>query len=284
MAMPKRQPVKESALSGFKYFKKILPILDSLHGYATERDKAGNRMLHYDQYICLQLLFFFNPIVSSMRSIVQASGLKKVQKQLGVSPTSLGSFSEASRVFDADQLKPIIAELGQQLKPLKHDTKLDCLPGELLAIDGTELTALGKLTDHMFNSRDFKLHTHFDVLKGVPNDIDLTKAKDSEVEHLLERLLPDRVYVKDRGYACFKLLQSIHEIDSHFVCRIRDNSVYEVIEDNKLSKEDKDSGIISDQVVWLGSEGKKGEIKQPVRLLKIRSEEHTSELQSRGHL
>ncbi len=128
--MPRRQPIRDDQLQGFKYFKKLRTLLDRLHDHATQRDRAGNRVLHYDQYIALQLLFFFNPVVTSMRGLVQASALKKVQQKLGVSPTSLGSFSEAASVFDAQLLKPIIRELGAELKPLAHDARLDalCLP------------------------------------------------------------------------------------------------------------------------------------------------------------
>ncbi len=274
MGMPRRQTITDDQLQGFKYFKKLRTMLDRLHGHATGRDRAGNRVLHYDQYIALQLLFFFNPIVTSMRGLVQASTLKKVQQKLGVSPTSLGSFSEAGSVFDAKLLKPIINELGDQLKPLPHDKRLDDLPGLLTAVDGTELSALAKLAGGMIDGRDIKLHTHFEPIKGVPVDIDLTAAKDSEVENLLQRLLPDRVYVKDRGYACFKLLQAIHEIRSHFVCRIRDNSVYKVIEDRPLSDEAKAVGIISDQIVWLGCDGKRNELKQPLRIIRIACKPH----------
>lgn len=274
MAMPKRPEITDDQLQGFKYFKKLLPFLDRLHDHATERDKAGNRDLHYDQYLSLQLLFFFNPIVTSMRGLVQASTLKKVRQQLGVSPTSLGSFSEAGGVFDSDLLKPIIRELGSQLKPLDHDSRLDDLPGILTTVDGTELLALAKLAGLMIEGRDIKLHTHFEPLVGVPVEMDLTAAGDSEVENLLGRLLPGRVYVKDRGYACFRLFQGIIDIGSHFVCRIRDNSVYEVIEDRPLSPEAKAAGILSDQVVWLGSDGKRDELKQPLRVIKIKCEPH----------
>jgi len=105
-------------------------------------------------------------------------------------------------------------------------------------------------------------------------DMDLTAAGDSEIENLLKRLLPDRVYVKDRGYACFRLFQAIIDIDSWFVCRIRDNSVYEVIEERPLSAEAKAAGIKSDQVVWLGCEGKRDELKRPVRVIQIACEPH----------
>src|SRR6204780_1479718 len=92
---PAEPAIREEDLVGFKYFQKILPMLVRLHGEGCARDKAHNRRLHYDQYATLLLLFFFNPIVTSMRGLVQASALDKVRTRLGVSPTSLGSFSEA---------------------------------------------------------------------------------------------------------------------------------------------------------------------------------------------
>ena len=94
----------------------------------------------------------------------------------------------------------------------------------------------------------------------MPVDIDLTAAKDSEIDNLFNRLLPGRIYVKDRGDACFRLFQAIVNIGSHFVCRVRDNSVYEVIEDRPLSPQAKESGIVSDQIVWLGCAGKRDEL------------------------
>lgn len=275
----KREPVTEDRLKNFKYFGKILPLLHRLHDAGTARDRAGNRVLHFDQYIALQLLFFFNPVITSLRGLVQASRLRKVQRELHVSPTSLGSLSEAASVFDAELLKPIIAELGVQLRPLTHDTRLDDLPGVLTAVDGTELTALAELVEAGWEGRAVKLHTHFEPLKGVPADMDLTLADASEVDHLLAHLQPGRVYVKDRGYCCFRLFQAIVDSGSHFVCRARDNSVYQVIENRPLSAQAKAAGIVSDRIVWLGSEGKKGELRQPLRLIQIACKPHVK----RGH-
>ena len=277
MAMPRRETITDEQLQGFKYFRKFLPLLDRLHDAAAARDAAGNRVLHFDQYVALQLVFFFNPIVSSMRGLVQASHLQKVQRELGVCPTSLGSFSEAGSVFDAELLKPIIAELGVQLKPLTHDVRLSALqdlPGRLIAVDGTELSALARLADRMIAGRDIKLHTHFEPLTGVPVDMELTAAHDSEIDNLLKRLLPQRVYVQDRGYACFRLLQATVDIGSHFVCRLRDNSAHELIEERPLSAPAQAAGVVSDQIVRLGCAGKRGELKQPLRLIKIACPPH----------
>lgn len=274
MAMAKRIPVTDEQLRGFKYFKKLLPMLDRLHDDATARDKPGNRILHFDQYAALVLLFLFNPIVSSARGLIQASTLRKVRAKLGVRPTSLGSFSEAASVFDPDLLAGLVRELAGELRPLAHDPRLDEIPGILTLVDGTVVQALAKLVGQVFTGRDIKLHTHFDLLKGVPVSMDLTAATDSEIDNLLGQLLPDRVYVKDRGYACFRLFQSIIDLRSHFVCRIRDNSVYEVVEDRPLTAEAKAAGIVSDQGVWLGGLQKRGELKQPLRIIRIACTPH----------
>jgi hypothetical protein len=100
MAQKPRRQIREADLGGFRYFKILNPILERLHQDATARDRAGNRQLHFDHYTALLLLYFFNPIVTSLRGIQQASMLDKVQKLLGVARTSLGSLSEAARVFD----------------------------------------------------------------------------------------------------------------------------------------------------------------------------------------
>jgi hypothetical protein len=133
---------------------------------------------------------------------------------------------------------------------------------------------LAKLASRLIEGRDIKLHTHFEPLAEVPVSMELTGATDSEVESLRRSIQAGRVYVTDRGYACFQLLQAIHDIDSWFVCRIRDNSVWELVQDRPLSPEAMAAGVLGDQIVWLGCEGKRDEFKQPLRVLKIKCEPH----------
>ncbi len=77
----------------FKYFGKILPLLDRLHDPAPPATGPATAILHFDQYIALQLLFFFNPIITSLRGLVQASHLRKVQKELDVFADQPGQLS-----------------------------------------------------------------------------------------------------------------------------------------------------------------------------------------------
>src|SRR5437762_2986928 len=137
MARKRRKEITEREVAGLKYFDKLAPLLERLHDDGCARDRAGNRQLHYDQYCLLILLYLFNPVVTSLRGLQQASELEKVQKKLGCSRAALGSFSEATTVFDPERLKEIVAELGTELKPLGRDPRLRDVPGALTAVDGT---------------------------------------------------------------------------------------------------------------------------------------------------
>ena len=51
--------IEEKDITGLKYFDKLGPLLERLHDDACERDTAGNRELHFDQYCLLILLYLF---------------------------------------------------------------------------------------------------------------------------------------------------------------------------------------------------------------------------------
>jgi hypothetical protein len=59
MGQPGKDAIEEKDLHGFKHFKLLMPILEKLRDDGCRRDKAGNRILHYDQYAALILLYFF---------------------------------------------------------------------------------------------------------------------------------------------------------------------------------------------------------------------------------
>ena len=163
----KQQKIEESDITGLKFFDKLAPILKRLHDDGCERDRAGNRKLHYDQYCMLLLLYLFNPIVTSMRGIQQASELKKVQKKLGCPRASLGSLSEATSVFDAERLQEIIGELGEQLQPLAQDKRLNDIDQTITMVDGSLIAALPKIMEASWRKANtgsgmvkWRLHTH----------------------------------------------------------------------------------------------------------------------------
>ena len=273
----KRKKIKDEQLQGFKYFKAISGMLESLHQAGCQRDKAGNRLLHMDQYMSLLLLYMFNPICTSLRAVQQASELKKVQRKLGCPRASLGSLSEAATVFDSTFMQEVIENLSAKLKPISSHSKLDDLPGILTAVDGTLIPALSKMTWALWKTdrQAVKAHAHFDLQKHVPVKITVTEGNGNEKQALAETLEPGRIYVKDRGYAGLALFQTILDHNSSFVCRIRDNAVYDLIEEYNLSQDAKDAGVIFDRKVRLGSHAKtKEQLSVPVRLIAVKCTPH----------
>ena len=273
----KREDIKEHELQGLKYFKAIDGLLDGLHEAGCRRDKAGNRLLHMDQYMALLLLYMFNPICTSLRAIQQASELKKVQQKLGCPRASLGSLSESARVFDSSLMQEVLENLSAQLKPVCRHAKLEDLSGILTAVDGTLIPAFSKMTWAMWKteSNAVKAHTQFDLEKHVPVKITITEGKGNERTALAENLESGRIYVQDRGYASLALFKQILDQHSSFVCRIRDNSVYDVLEERPLTDDAVAAGIVLDQTVRLGGDPKtQKQLSVPVRLIAIRCTPH----------
>ena len=286
MAGKRRDDVREEDVTGLKYFDKLAPLLARLHEVGCERDKAGNRTLHFDQYTMLVLLFLFNPVVRSLRSIEQASELRKVQRKLGCQRASLGSLSEATDVFQPQRLKEIIAELGEQLQPIARDPRLKDVRHTLTLVDGTLLKGLPVLVQATLGDprtakleAKFRLHTQFDLERGVPVRIDVTEGisrGEADERAVLARALESgRCYVHDRGYAKFKLFNGIVAARSNYVCRLRDNSCYEIDQQRPLAVEDTEAGIVLDAVVRMG-EYKDAEDRphHPLRLVVVETTPH----------
>lgn len=293
MARQRRKKITEQQITGLKYLDKLAPLLERLHDDGCARDRAGNRQLHFDQYCMLLLLYLFNPIVTSLRGLQQASELTKVQKKLGCPRAALGSFSEAASVFNPERLKEIVAELGEELKPLERDPRLRHVPGALTAVDGTLLSVLPKLMQASFLKRStgsglvkWRLHTHFEVDRYVPTRIDVTPDGGGEHDEraVLERTIEsDRTYVMDRGYAKFTLFNQIVAASSSYVCRLRDNSAYRVLEERSLTDADRAQNVLSDQIVDIGLTSKpESRPNHTIRLITIRINPHTSRGKYRG--
>lgn len=273
MARKPKCDIKASDLEGFKYFRALAPLLETLHDDATDRDAAGNRKLFFDHYASLLLLYFFNPILTGLRSIQQASALKKVRECLGTPRTSLGSFSEAASVFDPALLQEIIGELGGQV-PVQPDLprrEREALAG-LTAVDGSLLPALPRMAWALWvdpTHRAAKMHVTFEVLKGIPQATTVTPGNASERQQLRVLLEAGRLYVMDRGYAEYKLFQEIIDARSGFVGRVRDNAVWQVIQERAVGRRARAAGVRSDRIVRLGGDRKGADLKQPVRLVEV---------------
>ena len=266
-------PQSENSLQGFRYLERLGSLLTKLHEAGTQRDRAGNRELFYDQYALLLLLYFFNPTITSLRGLQQITDLAKL-RPLGIRRTSLGSLSEAQQVFDAALLEPVIAALVEQLPaPSPRAGPEALLP--LVAVDGSLLPALPRMAWALWQDdrhRAAKLHVAFAVFKANPVAVSVTVGCGSERDALRRFVQPGGFYVFDRGYTDYHLFQDLQDQGCSFVGRVQENVAYEVLRERPLSDTERAAGILRDvELRRLGTPHHSRLLPQPFRLLWVQS-------------
>lgn len=284
MGRKRRQvaPIEARQLQGFKYFRMVAELFDSLHEAGTLRDKAGNRRLFFDQYALLMLLYYFNPLVESLRGLAQITELSKVQKLCGVRQSSLGSLSEAANVFDPSLLEPVIAELGGRALrasaslPKAHEAAL----AGLIAVDGSLLRVLPQMAWALWQNgshgthRAAKMYVAFAVFPALPVQVAVTAGNGSERQQWRRMAQPGGFYVADRGYADYSLFRELDALDCRFVVRVQENAVFEVVEERPLSAADAAAGVVRDVLLRrLGTEKHNPLLTSPLRIVVVRGTE-----------
>lgn len=282
-------------LRGFKQLQRVAGLLSKLHESGCARDKARNRELHFDDYVLLVLLYLFNPLIDSMRTLQNVAELPEIQKRLGIKRFSAGSFSESCRVFEPHMLQHVVNQLASGLLPIERQGLLRQLPGKLTLVDSTVIQTLCTVAEAMFlplgdgrHSHAWRLHLQLDVDHHVPERWELTPPKNtgkSDEKSVLRRnLAAGHTYVMDRWYAQFTLWNDIRAAGSSYVCRVRDNSVYDVVEDRPLDEQAIEAGVISDQIVKIGlSKKPEQRADHPTRLICITCTPHRKRGKGKRH-
>jgi hypothetical protein len=262
------------ALGGTRLLEPLRRLLETLRPAGTERDKAGNREFFMDHYVVLLLLYFFNPSLTSLRALQQASNWDKIQKKFGIRRVSLGSLSESARIFDPALVRPLIKELAAQATPHLPRGQAAAL-ADLTAVDGTFFAALPRMAWALWQDaehRGVKAHVQFDVATSVPRDVAVTPAACSEPATLAGMLEPGRLYVCDRGYESFALMRGILDAGSSLIIRAKDDLALHVQEERTVSPEAQRVGVVRDVLLRrLGSAKHKDLIGRPMRLVVVRT-------------
>jgi hypothetical protein len=201
-------------------------------------------------------------------------------------------------VFLPKMLQGVIDQLAGELRTVDRPELLKDLPGVLSLVDSTVIDTLCTVTEAMYlptgrhrgegHRHAWRLHLQFDVDHHVPAEWEITDPRNtgkSDEKNVLRRALQaDHTYVMDRWYAQFVLWNDIKRAGSSYVCRVRDNSVYEIIDDRPLEQAAVEAGVISDQIVHIGLSKKPDQRPDhPTRLICVRCNPHRKRGKSTGH-
>src|ERR1700689_1402607 len=150
MADPADRSISADQLHGMKQLRRVAGLLSHLHEAGCDRDQAGNRELHFDDYVLLILLYLFNPLIDSMGMLQKVAELPEIQKRLGIKRFSVGSFSESCRVFEPPMFQHVVNQLAGGLLPIDRAGLLRQLPGKLTLVDSTVIQTLCTVAQAMF--------------------------------------------------------------------------------------------------------------------------------------
>jgi len=185
---------------------------------------------------------------------------------------SLGSMSESVRLFDPERLARVFEELAGAAPERHGDPRLKHLQQIVTVADGSLFRALPRMVWAVWlgdTDRAVKAHVQFEVLKGAPARLAVTPGQGAEIAALGARLEAGRLYVLDRGYRSFDLLQAIGEAGSSFVLRLGENAVYECLEEKAITPEAAAARVSFDAIVRLGGPQSGRKLDRPVRLVRL---------------
>ena len=159
----KKYQIKLEELQGFKLIKKFRRILRSTNtGYLPHPSELDSRRnLAGKDYFSLFLFTYLNPVIKGMRGLCEATKLDKIQENVSSHYVSRGSFSEAQAIFNPQHLLSVIQTLSKQFQPTFGDKRIQKVCKELVAVDGTLLRALPRMTWALWQDEDHrsaKLH------------------------------------------------------------------------------------------------------------------------------
>ena len=152
-------------------------------------------------------------------------------------------------------LLPLVESLRARAGLQEHDTRLDRITRQLVAVDSSFFTVAPRIAWAIFNDSgkgNVRLHVQFNVFDGVPDHVTLTHGQGSEIDALRRSLRKDCFYVGDRGFQEYGLLKDILDADSDFLVRLRKSARYDVLEERPLTAADLAAGMGRDAIVRLG--------------------------------
>jgi hypothetical protein len=266
MAAKRKQPVKEDELVCLKLVQAILPVCAALD--RTHPEVHGNTKLRLTDCLVVLLCAFFNPTVRSLRLIEQLSEMSWVQEQMGPDRVCRSTLSDALSRFDPEQMVPLINQLMQQIPHLaKRDGDLAKICKRLIAADGSTFNLASDVVWAMMRRRGgrkgsdahgtCRLNLQIDVDRFIPADLSVSGSDEgSEAAAFMKRVMGDVVYLLDRNFVHFGMINAVLDKGSDLVLRLKASTKFNFTQELALSAKDVEAGVISDHTgVLPGSAG-----------------------------
>jgi hypothetical protein len=185
-------------------------------------------------------------------------GLKSCEgklQHLGIEVPVRSSLSYANRHRPWQLFERVFYALFEKVSAKVVGRRKFRFKNKLVSVDSTTIDLCLSMYDWAKFTRTkgaVKLHLVLDHEGYLPSFAVITDGKVSDVE-IARRIAfaPGTIVVEDRGYTDYALYERWNDSSVYFVSRLRDNAVFEVIEQREVAPEGR---ILSDQIIRLSSE------------------------------
>ena len=271
---------KSTHFFGTSVFGQLISLID------TKFINSSAKTCNSDRYVkkfttkdhLISMLFCSFAKCSSLREVSGAMlGLagKTNHFQLQHIPKK-STLGDANQRRDAEVFGKIYHKLLVKYGHVFSDSRIkDVIHKQIEIFDSTTISlfkdilqCVGRNPQNGKKKGGIKVHTIINVDQTVPKMGWFSEAAKND-HMLLEKLKMDSntIYVFDKGYNDYKAFKKFTENQTGFVTRIKDNAVYEIIEQNTL-EENIHSGVIEDTIIEVTVKEKNTESK--LKLRKIR--------------
>ena len=265
MAPRSKQPLEERQLGRWRLIREFNHHLDhALESWPLHPTwQSPQRQLALADYLSLFLFGVFNPVVETMRGLILASHLPRVQEEVCRRSVSLGSFSEAQAVVDPALLKQVYDGLATEVAQRRPKGGQSANPYvEMMQIvDSTLWYALPRMHWAIWRTqygtqRAFRLHVRFQLADNMPSDLTITPGRRCERLEWQAMAEPGDFYVGDRYYGeDYRLLANFKETNCHFAVRLRSDAHWIVEEQLPIDQAASNANVIWTGWVRLGKAG-----------------------------
>lgn len=244
--------------------KKSLAHIESQLGVLRSAYAHPNRTLYYDDLLVCLLLGFYNPTVRSLRTLEGLSQTTYLQEHLSIDRICRSTTSDAMALFDPGLLEPIIKELHAQVPGIAHaDAPFADIVVKIIAGDGSYFTIYNDVAWALIHTKTdgrkqgrIRLNLQIDALTSEPLRASISGDDGSEPQAVKPDLLADAIYLFDRNFVDFRLMNAIIEVGSDFVIRCKSNAPsFQVRRERELTEKDKEHGVVSDRIGILPGSG-----------------------------
>jgi hypothetical protein len=167
------------------------------------------------------------------------------------------TLADANKRRDSDVFGEIYNQLLKKYNHVFSDSRVKNVINKQIEIfDSTTISlfkdilkCVGRNPKNGKKKGGIKVHTVINVDETVPKMVWFTSAAKHD-HFLLEKLKMDSstIYVFDKGYNDYKAFEKFSENETGFVTRIKDNAVFDRIEEKEIES-NIHSGVLSDEII-----------------------------------